>query len=93
MDGRFTRRAALLGVTAAAGAIPPLRSVLAQPAAAESRVDITRARTDPIPIAVPALPGTRGAEIAQVIQNDLKNSGLFRPVQNAAFIQLSLIHI
>ncbi|ATR20001.1 TolB protein [Roseomonas mucosa] len=87
MDGRFTRRAALLGVTAAAGAIPPLRSVLAQPAAAESRVDITRARTDPIPIAVPALPGTRGAEIAQVIQNDLKNSGLFRPVQNAAFIQ------
>ncbi|WP_424134393.1 Tol-Pal system beta propeller repeat protein TolB [Roseomonas chloroacetimidivorans] len=51
-------------------------------------IDITRARTDPIPIAVPALAGGgRGADIARVIQANLRNSGLFRPVDNAAFIQ------
>ncbi|UFN47458.1 Tol-Pal system beta propeller repeat protein TolB [Roseomonas sp. OT10] len=88
MDSRVTRRAALLGAATVAAGVPGLRA-FAQPATPgeTSVVDVTRARTDPIPIAVPALPGPQGAQIAQVIQNNLRNSGLFRPIQNAAFVQ------
>ncbi|MFC0408082.1 Tol-Pal system beta propeller repeat protein TolB [Roseomonas elaeocarpi] len=89
MDARLTRRATLLGVTAAAATLPSLRALAQAPAgsAPQSTVDITKARTDPIPIAIPNMPGSRGADIAQVISNDLRSSGLFRPVDNAAFIQ------
>jgi TolB protein len=60
----------------------------AQGTAQGAVIDITRARTDPIPIAVPAMAGGgRGADIARVIQANLRNCGLFRPVDNAAFIQ------
>jgi len=60
----------------------------AQGSAPSTVIDITKARTDPIPIAVPALAGGgRGADISRVIQANLRNSGLFRPVDNAAFIQ------
>ena len=58
-----------------------------------SVVDITKARTDPIPIAVPDFAGASpeaqrvGRDIAKVILNNLRNSGLFRPVDRAAFIQ------
>ncbi len=90
------RRAALLGAAGAALAAPGLLSVLAAPAAAQPQgavIDITRARTDPIPIAIPDFAGTSpeaqrmGRDIARVIQNNLKSSGLFRPVERAAFIQ------
>ncbi|WP_263966321.1 Tol-Pal system beta propeller repeat protein TolB [Roseomonas sp. SXEYE001] len=75
--------AALLTVPATARA-----QTAAQGTAQGAVIDITRARTDPIPIAVPALAGGgRGADIARVIQANLRNSGLFRPVDNAAFIQ------
>ncbi|MBV1798014.1 Tol-Pal system beta propeller repeat protein TolB [Siccirubricoccus sp. G192] len=55
-------------------------------------IDITRARTDPIPIAVPDFAGAGdagrvGRDIARVILNNLRGSGLFRPVERAAFIQ------
>src|SRR4051812_30157483 len=60
----------------------------AQGTAQGAVIDIPRARTDPIPIAVPAMAGGgRGADIARVIQANLRNCGLFRPVDNAAFIQ------
>ncbi|MDE2582951.1 MAG: Tol-Pal system protein TolB, partial [Rhodospirillales bacterium] len=54
-----------------------------------------RARAAPIPIAIPdfvgADPGsvTLGHNIAQVITNDLGNSGLFKPISPGAFIQPS----
>lgn len=56
-------------------------------------IDITRARTDPIPIALPDFAGSSpaaqqlGQNITRVIANNLKNSGLFRPVERAAYIQ------
>jgi TolB protein len=56
-------------------------------------IDVSRARTDPIPIAIPALGGGDGGsaqlgqDIANVISNDLARSALFRPVAPAAFIQ------
>lgn len=52
-------------------------------------IDITRARTDPLPIAVPDFAGAQpfGAQIAQVITANLARSGLFRPIDRRAFLQ------
>jgi TolB protein len=55
-------------------------------------IDITRARTNPIPIAIPDFAGVGdgqrfGRDIARVVQDNLRNSGLFRPVARQAFIQ------
>jgi TolB protein len=73
-------------------------ALLAAPAlAAPIRVDINAGMAQPLPIAVPAFAtasatateaGTTaeiGARVAQVIANDLKSSGLFRPLDPAAF--------
>lgn len=71
--------------------------LLAAPAAAQLRVDINSGISQPMPIAVPAFPATAvaattagtttelGARIADVIANDLRSSGLFRPIAQAAF--------
>ena len=56
-------------------------------------IDVNRARTDPIPIAIPPLGGGDGSsaqlgqDIATVVTNDLARSGLFRPIAQQAFIQ------
>ncbi len=91
----ITRRRALFaaGTTSVAPGIfatPLPAAAQAQPRGAV--IDITRARTDPIPIAIPDMPGAGdgariGRDIARVIQANLRNSGLFRPVERQAFIQ------
>jgi TolB protein len=85
----ITRRLALFS---AAGAVTA--GLLPEGARAQSTViDVTRARTDPIPIAVPDMAGASpdaqrfGRQIAAVIQANLRNSGLFRPIERGAFIQ------
>lgn len=89
-----TRRLVLMG--AGAGLVAPGIFATPLPAAAQQPqgavIDITRARTDPIPIAIPDLAGAGegarvGRDIARVIQANLRNSGLFRPVDRQAFIQ------
>ncbi len=56
-------------------------------------IDVDRARAAPIPIAIPDLVGLDGAsaqlgaEISGVVRNDLGNCGLFRIIDQAAFIQ------
>ena len=82
----ITRRTGLLGVAGLAAA--RISPALAQ----SSVVEITKARTDPVPIAIPNCAGTGdagryGQMMAQVIINNLRGSGLFRPVERAAFIQ------
>jgi TolB protein len=81
----ITRRAALLGT-----------ALLPATAAAQQQstvIDVTRARTDPIPVAVPDLAGATpeaqrlGRDMARVVTNNLRGSGLFRPVDRQAFIQ------
>jgi len=69
-----------------------LLALAATPAAAQLRVDITQGMSAPLPVAVPgfatpAPTGTAagntaalGGQVASVIGNDLKSSGLFRPV-------------
>jgi TolB protein len=59
-------------------------------------IDVDHARSAPIPIAIPDLGGPDGAsaqlghDIAGVINADLARSGLFRLIDQAAFIQASV---
>ncbi|WP_371130473.1 Tol-Pal system beta propeller repeat protein TolB [Phenylobacterium sp.] len=62
----------------------------AAPAAAQIEVDVNRGDVQPLPVAIPAFGGARGAEIAQVITGNLERSGLFRPIDQNAFIEKSL---
>ncbi len=94
--GRRTLIAGGLAGTAAMLAAPAgARAQAASPPAGgqSAVIDVNRARTDPIPIAIPVLPGSGGdasqlgQNIAQVVSNDLARSGLFRPIGQAAAIQ------
>ncbi len=68
-------------------------AVLATPAEAVVELDITRGRVQALPIAVPNFvapsPNEQqlAAQVAEVIKNDLDRSGLFKPVDSAAFIE------
>lgn len=67
----------------------------AAPVAAQSvpTIDITRGRTDPMPVAVPDFVPTTpemealGRDIAGVIEANLERSGLFAPLDDRAFIE------
>ena len=62
--------------------------LVALPAHADLRLDITRGRIEPLPIAIPALAGGGiGQNIAQVVSSDLASSGLFRPLDPHSFLQ------
>jgi TolB protein len=63
------------------------------PVSAELRLDITRGKVEPMPIAIPAFAGggadeaQTGRDMAQVVSADLERSGLFRPLDARSFIQ------
>ena len=59
----------------------------AQGAPQDSQITVDRARTAPIPIAIPSFAGSPlGDQIAGVVANDLGRCGLFRPIGGAAQI-------
>ena len=64
-----------------------------RPARAELRIDVTQGRADPMPIAVADFQAIdivstkTGREMAEVISANLQRSGLFAPIDQAAFIQ------
>ena len=79
-------------------AVPLLLALVAtqvwpQPAHALIEIDITRGNIQPLPIAIPEFIGVNpgddqlGADIANVIQANLFRSGLFAPIDRAAFIE------
>lgn len=56
--------------------------------AAPLHIDITRGNVEPVPIALPDLPGhSIGAEIMRVVSADLERSGLFRPIAKESFLE------
>lgn len=65
----------------------------AAPAHAQLKVDVTRGKIDPVPIAISPFHGASPSEAAfakdipEVITNNLRSSGLFKPVSPGAFIQ------
>jgi len=87
----FGARAQTLQLPGAAPGAAP--APIAGPGGRSAVIDVNRARTDPIPVAVPEFASSGGAtgqlarDIAQVITNNLTNCGLFRPVSPSAFIQ------
>ncbi len=84
----MNRRELLLGAGALAGvAMSPAGGALAQ-----LRIDITRGQVQPIPIAVSPFLGVdgdvaTGRQMRDVIAANLERSGLFRPIDPAAYIQ------
>ena len=66
--------------------------VAATPALAQLRIEITEGVVAPTPIAIASFTGADGVEtdegrlIASIIANDLVSSGLFEPIDEAAFI-------
>lgn len=67
--------------------------LIAAPASAQLRVDVTKGKVDPMPIAISPF-YAQSPDLAQlardipgIITNNLKNSGLFAPVNPGAFIQ------
>ncbi|MBV8168095.1 MAG: Tol-Pal system protein TolB, partial [Alphaproteobacteria bacterium] len=83
-------RVAGIGKLLALGAAVVLSAVTAQ---AEIRIGGLTRIPQPIPIAISDLVGDRpeaarvGKDIAQVVAADLERSGLFRPIEQAAFAQ------
>jgi len=80
------------------GAAPAALIILAllltvSPAFAQLRLDVTRGKVEPMPIAIPAFAGAgpeegkTGRDMAQVVSADLERSGLFRPLDPQSFIQ------
>ncbi len=63
--------------------------LLAVPAFAVVEIDITKGNVEPLPVAVAQFSGSAvdlSDQIARVIESDLRNSGLFRPIERAAFL-------
>jgi TolB protein len=92
-DYKPSRRALVAGGAATLLAPSVLTTEAHAQGAASAVIDVNRARTEPIPIAIPPLAGTGGGDatrlgqdIAGVITNNLARSGLFRPIDRAAFI-------
>lgn len=82
----------LLRLAGLAGALL-LAVGVAVPARAELRIDITKGVIEPLPIAITSFFGAGGREaqiggdMSRVISADLERSGLFKPVNPAAFLQ------
>ena len=83
----ITRRTLLAGAAGAALGPP------ARPAAAAVSIDVTQGTVQPMPIALPDFLGGNPSDVdvarnvTQVIAANLKRSGLFAPVDPAAFIE------
>lgn len=54
---------------------------------ARVEIDINKGNVEPLPIAITNFSGQLGAEISSIVDADLRNSGLFKPIDQAAFIQ------
>jgi len=65
-------------------------------ASAAVEIDITKGNLQPLAVAVAAFGGVTkqdsklGAQIAEVVTADLERSGLFRPIDSAAFLQKTI---
>lgn len=70
-----------------------LLTALVKPANAIINIDITRGNIDPLPIALPDLPSQDGRSqelgrnLSQIVANDLETSGLFRAIDQGAFLE------
>lgn len=93
MKFRLDRRQMISGI-AALGALAGTRSAFGQ--AGPKRIPIPEGEFAPVPIAIPnfaaGTPGDAevGVGVTQVITNNLKRSGLFAPIDQAAYLEKSI---
>ena len=60
-------------------------------ARAELHVDVTRGTAQPMPIAITAFDGDPvGAQISEVVMNNLRRSGLFNPINPNSFVEKNI---
>ena len=91
---RSLRRIAASAAAMAIAILVQLNCV--SPAHAVLEVDVTRGVVQPLPVAITDFSGAQpdeikvGQDIAQVITSNLRNSGLFAPIDQAAFIERSI---
>ena len=91
--GLTRRRALMLGAGAlGAGAFGAASTFGLRDAEAQVRLQITEGNFQPMPIAIPDFfGGNADAEVARnvsaIVTNNLRRSGLFAPIDPAAFIQ------
>src|SRR5260370_5536889 len=84
----WNRRDVLIGGAGAAAGL-----LLPSLASAQTKLQVTEGNVAPLPIAIPNFvagtpsDGEVGVGVAQVITNNLKRSGLFAPIDQAAFIE------
>ncbi len=85
----LTRRNLLLG----AGATAALSGLAPRPAGAAVQLDVTQGNIQPVPIALPdfvggsAPDGEVARNVTQIITANLRRSGLFAPIDPAAYIE------
>ncbi len=85
---KTTRREALIGAAGAAAGL-----LLPRGARAQTRLQVTEGNFKPLVIAIPNFvagspsDGEVGVGVSQVITNNLKRSGLFAPIDQAAFVE------
>ncbi len=90
--GSFWALSLLVLVLTIAGPMAP-RAALAQDDYTPPRITITDGTVEPMPVAIARFVDTLdsgrgyGADIAAVIRSNLKRSGLFDPIEEAAFIE------
>lgn len=70
-------------------ALAAMLAVFAGPAQAVVEININKGNVEPLPIAITDFLSNdaMGAQISQVISDDLQRSGLFKPVSKGAFIE------
>jgi TolB protein len=84
------RRVMMLGAGTAAAALAGLAP---QRAAAVLKLDVTQGNIQPVPIAIPDFIGaglrdpSSGRNVSQIIASNLQRSGLFAPIDPAAYIE------
>src|ERR1019366_4916 len=88
---QFRRRDFILKALGSAALLAAPLPVLAQTAGDTGKsavIDVNGARNAPIPVAITDLGGgPLGANVSAIVTSDLARSGLFRPLDRAAFIQ------
>ncbi len=92
LDQRTWHRAVLV-VLSLAALLAIFEGAAIRPAAAELKIDITRGKVEPMPIAITNFLGNSprekfiGSKLSSVLRKDLERSGLFRSIDPKAFIQ------
>ncbi|TPK99911.1 Tol-Pal system protein TolB [Mesorhizobium sp. B2-4-16] len=64
-----------------------INAAVTLPARATLELNVNKGNVEPMPIAIPDFQGGLGPQISEIVTADLKRSGLFAPIDKAAFVE------